>query len=90
MEKRQRAQLFRVAKGLGRVQGNTTWPTAADRALSGDEETSQGKEQTGEERLHREDATDVTVLEKKRSKGSVSTTFLAGTGSNGRRPSSPC
>ena len=37
------------------------------------EQASQGKEQRGEERLHRDDA---TAREEKRSTGSVSTTFL--------------
>ena len=41
------------------------------------EHASQGKEQRGEECLHRDDA---TVREEKRSTASVSTTFLVGTG----------
>ena len=40
------------------------------------EQASQGKEQRGEERLHRDDA---TAREEKKSMGSVSTTFLVGT-----------
>ena len=40
------------------------------------EQASQSKDQRGEERLHREEA---TVREEKTSTGSVSTTFLVGT-----------
>ena len=40
------------------------------------EHAGQGKEQRGEERLHREDA---SVREEKKSTGSVSTTLLVGT-----------
>ena len=43
------------------------------------EHAGQGKEQRGEERLHREDA---SVREEKKSTGSVSTTFPVGTSRN--------
>jgi len=51
------------------------------------EQASQGEEQRGEERLHGEDG---TVREEKRSTGSVSTTFLVGSGFDARSLRGAC